>query len=224
MKKILLIIVTLLLILLLCSCSNNSQNQTNPSITVPNVVGTDIDTAKNVVSAAGLVPKIEYEYDENIEYGLVIRIENDNNLKIGDAITLVVSNGASEYKSKEAQFTANHTNFQDLQIRKAYIKENDFYIELNGAVFVNAVGWYDRYNEGKGMGDAKINDEYDKTVPIEIINTPMQWSEDEAIDFTLKIPIGDLNTHKPTDLSVELTAIDVEGNQEQIPISFTFTW
>ena len=221
MKKAFLCVMVLILMFSLCSCSNGVNNQ---SINVPDVIGTDIETAKNVVSSVGLVPKVEYENNDSIDRGLVIDVKSNSVLHPGDSITLIVSNGASKYVSKNSTFSASHNTLVDLHFYDPYIEDNTLYIILHDVEFVNAVAWKEATKNNNGFGEATINDDYDKSVPLQIINSPTDWKKGETIDFTLEIPLGDLNVSEPTDLTVKLIALDESGNQENIIVSFTMAW
>lgn len=120
MKKLLLICLTLLLLCNFISCSNTPVNEnitgvsqtvtqaeiTEPTtaetttqgfLSVPDVTGKTLDTAKATLESVGFVVETKEEYDDTIPSGKVIRqmptSENNLNLKKGDVVTLIVSKG-----------------------------------------------------------------------------------------------------------------------------------
>jgi serine/threonine-protein kinase len=65
-------------------------------LTVPNVVGTDLDTAKDIITKSGLaVGDISYNYSDNVASGNVISQDpqSDSNVDDSSSVDLVVSNG-----------------------------------------------------------------------------------------------------------------------------------
>ncbi|MEA5007877.1 Stk1 family PASTA domain-containing Ser/Thr kinase [Clostridium tyrobutyricum] len=65
-------------------------------LTVPNVVGTDLDTAKDIITKSGLnVGDISYKYSDNVSSGDVISQDpqSDSNVDDNSSIDLIVSNG-----------------------------------------------------------------------------------------------------------------------------------
>ncbi len=65
-------------------------------LTVPNVVGTDLDTAKDIITKSGLnVGDISYKYSDNVASGNVISQDpqSDSNVDDSSSVDLVVSNG-----------------------------------------------------------------------------------------------------------------------------------
>ncbi|MBV4418734.1 Stk1 family PASTA domain-containing Ser/Thr kinase, partial [Clostridium tyrobutyricum] len=65
-------------------------------LTVPNVVGTDLDTAKDIITKSGLnVGDISYKYSDNVSSGNIISQDpqSDSNVDDGSSVDLVVSNG-----------------------------------------------------------------------------------------------------------------------------------
>lgn len=65
------------------------------AISVPNVIGLSEDEAKNTLEDYGLLVKREYEYNDTVEAGNVIKTSPDNGADIqkGDTVTIIVSRG-----------------------------------------------------------------------------------------------------------------------------------
>ena len=91
------------------------------------------------------------------------------------------------------------------------------------------MSWYDPQEEGDGFGEASINDDFDKTVPVKIISNKLEYRAKELSTFTLSIPITDLGNQKPNDLYLELyanvnRAPSKESYNKAVEISFSMTW
>lgn len=97
------------------------------------------------------------------------------------------------------------------------------YIYCYNVVFAAKVKWQDRYNDGKMIGIASVNDTYDKSVPVSAYYTNQEYIANEAQEFVLEIPLGDLDVDKPTSMYIKLFA-DVNGTSKNIEVSFTISW
>lgn len=196
-------------------------------LTVPNVSGIDEATAKLVLTENNLIPNIVYEYDDTVEKGCVIKTEPQIGEKIeaGSKVTLYISKGASYIGSIDARITWwNVSSGQDLwEFYNPYIFEDTLYIYCYNVVFAAKVKWQDRYNDGKLIGIASVNDTYDKSVPVSACYTKQECAANEAQEFVLEIPLGDLDVDKPTSMYIKLFA-DVNGTSKNIEVSFTISW
>lgn len=68
-------------------------------LTVPNVMGVDYNTARDIIQRSGLkVGNVSYEYSDNVQSGCIMRQnpESDSNAEEGSSVDLVVSNGPRE--------------------------------------------------------------------------------------------------------------------------------
>ena len=152
-----------------------TETEKPAAIKIPDIVGADEQSAKNVVSAMGLVPKISYEYDDEIAEGNVVSVKSTGTevLQMGDALDIVVSKGPRYYNLGECvgwmkdvkgidPFTWEEPptkGFPDI-----YVEEGYLYIKM----FLCCKSQYDLAFY-KDFGTASITDTFDKTVPIKII-------------------------------------------------------
>ena len=118
MKKPILLFLSTLLIIQLCSgCGVKEHNptliestapaQTDAVVRVPDLIGVDESSAKQILLSKGLIPVVEYEHNSSVREGDVIRISPDANLEIekDSRVTLYVSLGTS-YNSETPDSTA----------------------------------------------------------------------------------------------------------------------
>lgn len=203
---------------LLTGCAN---------ITIPNIERTDETTAKNVLSSNGIISVVEYEYSDEVESGNVIYTIPSVGEKVSknDQITIVVSKGPSLVKSKDSRISWYNIGSQadKWEFYNPYIQDGKLYIECYNVTFGTSMKWQDNYNDGKLIGNASINDTFDKTVPVSAKYTKQSWSKNESQSFTLEIPLNDLNVDKPTNMYLSLFS-EINGKFKEISVSFTMTW
>lgn len=227
-KKILSILLCITSILLLYSCGLKMDEATENLIVIPNIIDVDEISAKNVLSSNGLIPRVEYTYDNNISAGNVISTipPVGTPVKVNTQITLQVSKGASFVESKDSVISWYNISQEEdnWEFSSPYILEDKLYIELSEVTFAKAIKWQDEHQKGKLFGKACINDTFDKTVPVGATYQKQEWSADESQSFTLEIPLADLNENRPTTMYIELYAYDEYENQIDININFSLTW
>lgn len=85
MKKV----VALLLVVCLLCCVVGCRK----GITIPDVSKTDESTCKTLLAGKELIPKVEYQYDDKVEKGLVIDTMPTIGSKVyeDDIVTIIVS-------------------------------------------------------------------------------------------------------------------------------------
>ncbi|MBR5923636.1 MAG: PASTA domain-containing protein [Clostridia bacterium] len=213
MKKNLCLTLIIALILLLTACAK--------SIEVPDVIDTEESVAKNVISSNGLIPVIKYEYDDQFEEGYVIRTIPDagSPASKNDKVEVYISKGAAYICAHDATISWYNvgTGKDEWNFSTPYIQEGKMYIECS-AIFKKTVKW-----KNGGFGEASINDTFNKTVPIKITNTSETMQANKEYEFTLEIPISDLEVQRPTTIFTKLVTI-IDGEQENLDVSFSISW
>ncbi len=198
-----------------------------PKLTVPDIVGVDEATAKTILASALLIPNVQYEYDDQIEKGCVIRTRPaiGKTVEPNSKITLYISKGPSYILSSDSRISWHNISYgQDTwEFYNPYISEDKLYINCSNVVFAANVKWVDNYNEGYLIGTASVNDTYEKTVPVYAEYSKQEWKAGEAQAFTLEIPLNDLDIDKPTSMCVELFA-EINGRYDNVEITFTIAW
>ena len=225
LKKLLCLSLVLIMITSLCACGAN--------IAIPDVEKLDVDTAKTLLAGKGLIPKVEYEYNNDYDYDLVIRTEPaiGSSVEEDTPVTLYVCKGPSYYELPGAvSYLPDIENIEPLfdgtngtECTKGfyapYAKEGYLYI----TVFICCKSKYPLEFNG-AYGTASINDTFAKTVPITVIyDSKKIGNKGEMTEFTFKIPLGDLGVQKPTNIFVE-TGILVGGEYKSYRPSFDLSW
>ena len=214
MKRVLTFFLAFLLVFL-CGCSLIS------GLTVPDVVLVEEDIAKNVLSSNGLIPVTQYVYDDTVPYGCVVRTSPSIGSKIekNSKITLYISKGPKFLQSKDSTISWYHISSEKdtWSFYSPYIDDGILYINCQ-VTFGADISW-----KNNGFGKASINDTFTKTVPITISHTAKDMKAGRKYEFTLAIPLNDLDVNKPTTMYLELIGL-MDGEQKDINISFTMTW
>ena len=240
MKRVLALVMSIIFVLCLAACGGSAVNETeapteaptiDERITIPDIEDTDEATAKNLLSSNALIPKIEYEYNDSVEQGNVIRTSPNIGSKVdkNSKVTVYISKGSSTVQSTSSRASWKYvsTNGKDnWMFNNPYIIENTLYIECTEVTFARAIKWQDTYNEGKIVGVASITDSFDKTVPVEAKYEKQSWDANEKQTFTIEVPLSDLNESRPTDMYLRLFTdnYDDYNNQINVYISFYMTW
>ena len=238
-KRYLCLLLVLLLSCGLCSCtSNETPQETEPQIKlikIPDVAKLDVNTAKTLLANKGLIPKVEYEYNNNYDYDLVIRtvpaigseVEEDT------AVTLYVCNGPSYYELPNSLSVIydiegiNHfVSWSDASNgigtkahTKVWVEKGYLYISM----YLGCKSTYDIEFYGD-YGSASINDTFNKTVPIDVIYKSKKIDNTGKLTyFDFKIPLSDLGVQKPTNLSIKYFLL-VNGKRTEGRADFDLTW
>ena len=255
MKRFAKTVITSLLLLslccgVMCSCSESTQTvsefsqtakedssaePTKNTIKIPDIEKLDITTAKTLLAGKGLIPKVEYEYNNDYDYDLVIRTEPAIGSEVEEdtPITLYVCKGPSFYEIEDAVgWIKNINNIDDFVWNKEapdgigtkwfynlYAKEGYLYITVG----LRCTSKYDIEFYGD-FGTASISDTFDKTVPIKLIyDSAIVNNKGEATEFELKIPLTDLGVQKPTNIYVNFDFL-VNDERETFNAGFNLTW
>lgn len=236
--SIILALCTLASCLAMASCSGANANREPVTdtqaqtvvtgIKIPDIVDADEVSAKNVVSSIGLVPKVSYEYDDNIEVGHVVSATGNEPLQAGDALNIVVSKGPRYYELGDCVGIMtdiegiDRFSWEDPDTKgfyTIYVEEGYLYIPMYLCCTSQfPLAFY------KDFGTASITDTFDKTVPITIIydnNTVNNTGEKTS--FTAKIPLRDLDVQKPTNIYLDFDFL-VNGERKTFKAAFDLTW
>lgn len=202
----------------------NSNKKDIPVIVVPNIVGTDESTAKTLLASKGLIPIVEYLFDDNVSTDIVIRTSPaaGNYTSEISSVTIYVSKGPQRIVSKDSRLGMS-IPVTEWEFYAPYIDDGYFYVECINVKFNGSMEWFDKYNSGLGGGKASITDSFDKTVPIQVLYGKMSWKKNEIQSFTIKIPINDLDVKKPTNLYMVLY-VKVNGIDDQVIVDISSTW
>lgn len=209
------------LALALASCSS-------PKVKVPDLSGTDVSSAKSIITGLGLVPTVEEEYSDEIEAELVISTDPVSGMEVepNSKVKIVVSKGPSRIDSADSTITWTYVSSygkDEWNYYAPYIEDGKLHINCHDVKFSSSVKWRDPQSEGEGFGQASITDTFDKSVPLRIIWKKQSVSYGEKQDLEIVIPVTDLDVQKPTTLYLRLFA-EINGEQQDVKLTFTITW
>lgn len=211
------------------TCKKCGETEGEALIAIPEVKGLDETTAKSLLAGKGLVPKVEYEYDDDVEEGQVIKTSPSigSGANRDDIITIYMSKGPSEfYLYDSVGWMDNVYGINDFSWEKEtkgfytpYVKEGFLYIDMYLYCKSNyKLAFY------KDFGTASINDTFDKTVPIQIIyDNEKVNNTGKRTEFTAKIPLSDLGVQKPTNIYLNFDFL-VAGKRQTFNASFDLSW
>lgn len=235
-KRLLCLTFALACCLSLCACAATQPPVTEPSvktIKIPDIEKLDVATAKTLLVGKGLIPKVEYEYNNDYDYDLVIRTEPAIGSEVEEdtPVTLYVCKGPKYYALPDAVgYISNVNNIDAFSsgddgkpctkgFYVPYVKEGYLYIPM----FLKCTSKYsiEFYDD---FGTASINDSFDKTVPIKVIYDNKSVNNNgEITEFEVKIPLSDLGVQKPTNIYIEFDFY-VNSKRETFEACFDLTW
>lgn len=227
MKKTIGIFLVLIMLIGLCACGT-TEPEVNNSITIPDVVEVDQTSGLNALSSLGFIPKVEEMYDDNIEAGYIIKCYPacGANVEKGSKVTVYVSKGASTISAKSSYMNwtyITHGVEDDWEFRNPYIEEGVLYLHCHNVTFGTAMEWRDRYDKGHASGTASINDTFDKVIPVTLEYSQRTAKANESQDFTIEVPLADLDVDKPTDLYFRI-GITANGEDTNLYFNISMTW
>jgi cold shock CspA family protein len=210
--------VLLSVLLLVTACSSGTK--------IPDVSGSDVETAKTVLATLGFVPTVVEEVSETVEAGIVIDSDPaaGESLSPGSKVEVKVSKGPKRITSKDGTAGWRSVGVKDdWNYDDSYIEDGNLYIIFSNVMFEAKVKWWDPTEDGNGFGKASVTDTFDKTVPLEI-----QWQRQsnaygQAQLITIKVPVDNLDVQKPTTMFLRLFA-EVNGQYKEIGMDLTFAW
>jgi hypothetical protein len=212
------IAVLLSVVLLITACSSGTK--------VPDVSGSEVETAKTVLAALGFVPIVVEKVSESVEAGIVIEIfpSAGESLPPGSKVEVTISSGPKRITSKDGNASWSGVGVgEDWLYDDSYIEDGTLYIIFSNVKFEARVKWWDPNKSGSGFGEASVTDTFDKTVPLEIEWQRQSNANGEAQLITLKVPVDNLDVQKPTTMFLRLFA-EVNGVYDEIGMDLTFSW
>ncbi len=232
-KMLALTLAVVLCCVALCSCGTSAPAQN--LIKIPDIEKLDVNTAKTLLAGKGLIPKVEYEYNNDYDYDLVIRTEPviGSEVEEDTPVTLYVCQGPSYYELSDsvgyiwnidgieefiwwsdAEDGWGTKGFTDVFVQKGY---------LHIKMYLCCKSKYDLEFYGD-FGTASINDTFDKTVPIKVIYDSKEVDNKGAqTNFEVKIPLSDLGVQKPTNINIRFDFL-VNNKRETFQAGFDLSW
>ncbi len=238
-KKLACVFLIFILIILCIGCNSHNGNNTISSneekeVIIPDISLLDETTAKTIIAQKGLIPRIEYAYDDYAEEGLVIETDPaiSTSVKEDTVVIIYISKGPSYYELRDAVgYMCDIDGIDPFKwgtqseggtkaFFSVYVEEGFLYIDM--MLCCKSRYKIEFYNDG--FGRASITDTFDKTVPITVLSDSKTIDNTgKATYFTVKIPLSDLSVKKPTDIYVEVYFV-VNGNRQTFESGFNLSW
>lgn len=224
------------------TCSVCGETEGEPLLVVPNIASVDESTAKTLLAGKGLIPSVEYVYDDLIAEGNVVRTFPGIGSVVSedDLVTIYVSKGPRFYylehsvgymmdvKNIDPFSFGSDTEACTKGFYLPYVEEGYLYIEM----FLCCTSRYeiefyrriDSESTTETFGTASINDTFDKTVPITVLFDDYKVNnKGEETTFQVKIPLSDLGVQKPTNLYVKFD-FSVNKVRQTFQAGFDLSW
>ncbi len=207
-------------------------------IIMPAVVGKTEEEAVKLVRELGIEPKMEYEFSDDYDEGIVSLCNRPANMKLhgtDSVVRLTVSKGPWVVESQNSNMTWwNLGNGQDKwEFYNPTIDRdsNVLRIKCYNVVIQKSFEWQDPYESGYGNGVACLNDSFDKTVPIKIDyfaydNGSYAVKAGEPFAVVIEIPLNELEVERPTDIYMEISICEnhTDTNNTKLKLRISMTW
>lgn len=194
---------------------------------VGKVDGLDEETAKQMIMSQGLIPVVSYEYDDIVNEGFAIKTSPSSGSAVeeGEQVEIIVSKGPRVRISASSYMNWKYVGdgHDCWEFYSPRIEDNTLIIECHNVTLYKTFEWQDTYNNGWGNGEACLNDTFDKTVPIQVCYSDKNVQYNEPFSVTIKIPLSELNTDRPTDLYMQLYYM-VGESRYSIKLDVSMTW
>ncbi len=211
------------------TCSICGLTDGDKLIKRPNIIGIDETSAKNILISKGIIPKIKYGYSDEQEQNLVYDVKPriGIGIKEDDVVIVFVSLGPEYYQLNNAVGIIEDIDGIEpfdwdkgtKKFSTPYIKEGFLYIDISLRCTSQCnLSFY------KDFGTASVKAEYEKTVPIEVLyKSEVINNNGELTEFTLKIPLNDLDEDTPTNIYTEFYFL-VNEEIKAFKASFDLSW
>ena len=210
-------IVSIILVMSMMLFAGCSASDSKGLITVPDVKGTDVETAKSLLSSNQLIPIVEEEYNDRVDVGTIVSTSPGagEDVEPNSKVTIKVSKGPKRIEAKNAtiQWYQISGGEDDWTPSKPYIEDGVLYIET-AVVFSIATTWKE-----SGYGRASISDTFDKTVPVEVKFDNQSNAAGEEQNIVIKVPVSDLDVQKPT-----IVYLNLYLEEATVECNFSMTW
>ena len=220
-SKFLRVIPLVVSVLLIASCSAGG-------VKIPDLSGTDVDSAKTLVTNIGLVATVSEEYSDTVETGLVIKTKPPagNTVDQNSKLEIIVSKGPKTVVSKDSQISWTNVSYygaDDWNFESPYIEDGELKIKCTDVKLAASVKWRDTQKNGYGYGLASITDTFDKSIPLTINWGKQYVAAGNKQNLEIVIPVTDLDVQKPTTLYLKLYGA-IGGQDDTVLVTFNITW
>jgi hypothetical protein len=198
-----------------------------PKAKVPDLSGSDLTSAKAVLTNLGLVPTVQEIYSDTVDADLVVKTkpafgtEVDPNAKV----TIIISKGPKTVYASDSQLSWTYVSYgeDDWNFSNPYIEDGKLHVDFTSVKLMANVKWKDDQDNGYGFGLASITDTFDKSIPLQLNWNRQYSSYGEEQSFEIVVPVTDLEVQKPTNLYMKLYAY-VDGSDDEVSVDLSITW
>lgn len=198
-------------------------------VKLPDVSGTDFDSAKAVLINKGFLIIVEEDYSDTVKPGTVIGTnpKGETMLEENSKVVLSVSKGPRLITAKDANVSWQHIDPNkpdEWSFGAPQIFEDMLYIHccpIFGTEFTF---------KNSGFGVASITDSFDKKAPLTIVDGNLKnlpenklVKKGEEIEIYLRIPLAQLDSDRPTHIACEIP-IFVGNQTNNINVEFNMSW
>lgn len=261
MKKA--IAIFLMLTMILCAFSGCSPKESNGEdnyskeeqstlkendengVKIPEILGTDIESAKTIVLNMGLVPIVEEDFSEGYAKGYVMGCspETGKTVEKGTSVTITVSKGRWSVVALTANGTFNsaHENIilmDGWNVTYAEISNVDntlsVTLQINGLALQGNYGYVWLISESGNDAFASLSSDftvasrasYENTITPYINTSISKNATYDAYQQTvnLTIPLDVFNVDLPTTVWIKIPTFNHLGDERPILFKLNFTW
>ena len=211
----------LISVLLLAACGAGG-------VKIPDLSGTDLASAKTLVTNLGLVATVTEQYSDDVETGLVIKTKPPAGTTVDQSskLKIIISKGPKIITSKDSQISWTNVSYygsDDWNFSSPYIEDGNLKINCTDVKLAASVNWREDQTNGYGYGLASITDTFDKSIPLKLLWDKKYVSYGQKQDLKIVIPVTDLDVKKPTTLFLKLYG-EINGDDSAVYLTFNITW
>ncbi len=187
-------------------------------VKVPDIMDKNEKQAVEMIKDAGLVPIVEYEYNDTDKKGEILKVSPriGNNAELGSEVIIYISKGPEKVVAKNAYRAIIAEN---LDLGFPYVDKNTLYIECYNVAFKEGVTWEKSEEDGVAVTEASLTKDFEETIPAKIKYEKGYTAPLEKQNFVIEIPAEYLGEELPESISVRLNLIKdelPEGKVEEL--------
>lgn len=205
--------------ILVCLVSSSCAKK----VTIPDLSNVAIEDAKNVLTNAGLIPSVEYEYSDDYVEGIVIKTDPviGEQVELQTKVNLIVSKGPEyvDAKNSSVSWYVTDSSEDEWNLYKPYIHEDAIYIECLPR-FANAMMWK---GDSVGFGVASTDETFATSVPVTVQYKDQKNAAGTEQDIFLIIPLNGLSNERPSNVYTKLYTI-INDEEVDVRVNFTIEW
>ncbi len=212
-------VVMVTIAILVCLVSSSCAKK----VTIPDLSNVAIEDARNVLTNAGLIPSVEYEYSDDYAEGIVIKTDPaiGEQVELQTKVNLIVSKGPEyvDAKNSSVSWYVTDSSEDEWNLYKPYIHEDAIYIECLPR-FANAMMWK---GDSVGFGVASTDETFATSVPVTVQYKDQKNAAGTEQDIFLIIPLNGLNNERPSNVYTKLYTI-INDEEVDVRVNFTIEW